>query len=110
MAKRMPAKVARAVLDRAGGVCEANLFPMCSGRAEHIHHRQYRSRGGEHTVENCAVICHVCHEWIHANPKESAALGWSVHACENPAVEPVAYRGRMVLLLGNGGIEIVEEE
>ena len=82
--KKMPEAVARVVGDRAAGRCEAMVFPVCTGGAEQLHHRQYRSRGGEHTVTNLVFICKACHDWAHAHPKESAEIGLSVHTWQEP--------------------------
>ena len=38
--KRMPEAVARVVVERAAGRCEAMVFPVCTGGAEQLHHRQ----------------------------------------------------------------------
>lgn len=71
--KKMPEAVAGVVVDRAAGRCEAMVFPVCSGGAEQLHHRQYRSRGGEHTVTNLVFICKACHETGCMPTRESRA-------------------------------------
>lgn len=49
----IPKKVREAVLTRAGGRCEG-----CGKSAPlELHHRRFRSRGGEHTVENIVGLC-----------------------------------------------------
>lgn len=84
---------------RSGGICEG-----CSARpATDIHHRQYRSRGGSHALDN---LLHLCggeagmaggnHSGCHgkAHTKAGHELGWSVHSWDDPAHVPVNYRGR----------------
>ena len=109
--KKMPVEVARVVGDRAGGRCEAMVFPVCTGGAEQLHHRQYRSRGGEHTVTNLVFICKACHDCVHAHPRESAEIGLSVHSGQEPGDVPVHYRGRPAVLDDAGGVtySIMEE-
>jgi 5-methylcytosine-specific restriction endonuclease McrA len=62
------------VLKRAVNRCEARL-PRCSGEATHVHHVLRRSQGGTNEPDNLLAVCFLCHEWIHANPKEAAAAG-----------------------------------
>lgn len=103
--KRIPPRVADIVATRAAGNCEAMNFPSCNGRAEHLHHRQLRSQGGGHDVVNLIHVCHLCHEWIHKNPKKAYELGWLVRSVHEPSVTPVAYRGRLFLLDKEGGVQ-----
>lgn len=93
--KRMPHDVAMAVIDRAGGVCECMHPGSCTGAAEHLHHRQMRSQGGEHTVENLGAICAADHRFIHEHPAWAYEHGWLVHGWEEPRFPPAFYRGRM---------------
>lgn len=30
-----------------------------------VHHRLYRSRGGDDVASNCVWVCHACHRAIH---------------------------------------------
>lgn len=99
MAKtRFPKVVAESVLHRASGICEALIGSGCEGSGQHIHHRKLRSRGGEDTAENCVSICHVCHDWIHANVAESTKLGWIVQSWADPAHQPVRIQGAWLRL------------
>ena len=93
--KRMPTAVASAVLDRADGMCEALVAGVCVGTADQIHHRQMRSQGGAHSVENCGAVCHACHTYFHRNPAWAYEAGWLVHGWDTPTWPPVYYRGRM---------------
>jgi hypothetical protein len=60
----------RGALRRAGGRCET-----CDGAGPlHVHHRTYRSRGGE-KVDDLVVLCEDCHLAVHTRggshrPKE----------------------------------------
>ena len=67
----------REVFRRAGGCCEVGVDPRCSGMCEQVHHRA--GRGGEdpHRLANLLGCCAFCHAWLHANPEESRARGWS---------------------------------
>ncbi|MDU0478364.1 hypothetical protein QVA66_03810 [Staphylococcus chromogenes] len=77
----------------------------CTARGEHLHHRQLRSQGGRHTVPNLVHICHACHEWIHANPRDAAECGFIVRRGADPAAVAVLRRSRWVLLDDSGGVE-----
>lgn len=71
-----------AVYYRSGGVCEGfqfalatmgeramNVYPFteCRVKAQHVHHRKYRSRGGSNDLKNLLHVCYQCHSWIHRN-------------------------------------------
>ena len=87
MSGTFPARVVRLLEQRSDGACEG-----CGrwGVPLEKHHRKFKSRGGEHTVENGVMLCgwgnHTgCHGRAHsANPPE----GWAVHRWENPADLP----------------------
>ena len=64
-------KARKVVLKRSDGRCEARL-PVCQGWAHHVHHILRRSQGGKHEESNLLSVCTRCHDYIHANPKESA--------------------------------------
>lgn len=55
-------KVKRAALDRAKGTCEAAGCdsPLVAGRF-HFDHIIPDALGGEPTLDNCAVLCFLCH-------------------------------------------------
>lgn len=107
MAKRMPAKVANAILERAGGQCEAWISGVCNTRSEHIHHRKLRSGGGLHTPANGLSICHLCHDHVHRNPKEAMEHGWIVSRyVDDPASVPVSRWGHMTLLDDDGTVTL----
>lgn len=113
--KRMPRTVYRAVFERAEDMagwpaCEALIPGVCGGVAEHWHHRQLRSQGGEHVVVNGIGICSDCHTYIHGHPAESYRNGWIVHPYDYPEDEPVLRRGRLVLLHEDGTMTEVEKE
>lgn len=49
----IPRKAREAVMARSGGMCE-----HCGKkRATQIHHRRYRSRGGDHRLSNLLAVC-----------------------------------------------------
>lgn len=65
----------REVYDRAGGTCEAGAAPDCTWRCEQIHHIGGRGGPHPHRLYNLLGVCHRCHDWIHANPREATRLG-----------------------------------
>lgn len=73
--RRMPGVVVEAVIARSGGRCEGQVADVCTGRAQHLHHRVRRSQGGPHTVENIVHLCEACHTWAHGNVTEARVLG-----------------------------------
>lgn len=74
-----------AVASRSWGVCEG-----CGGEAVAMHHRLYRSRGGEDTVANLLHVCVACHLVAHTIVGEH--LGWSVKTGNDPAEVPIFHR------------------
>lgn len=75
-AQSVPPATAAALAVRSGGICE-----ICHRHpATDKHHRQYRSRGGLHTIENLLHICGPgnvfgCHGDAHGpNPLEGVSI------------------------------------
>lgn len=102
----IPRVVVEAVLGRSGGNCEAMVKgARCTMRAEHLHHRQLRSQGGGHTVENLVYVCHRCHDWVHKHPSQAMKLGLIVSGRADPGRVKVNRRGRWVILTGSGECE-----
>ena len=103
---RIPREVAEIVAERAQGMCEI-MDPQtgCNGRAEHMHHRQLRSQGGEHTVENLVHVCSACHHWLHMHPAIAYTNGWLVKSTRDPECEPFLRRGGAVFLFEDGEME-----
>lgn len=59
-------------------ICQANT-PACPPgvhRAAHRHHVRLRSQGGGNEASNLIDVCASAHDWIHANPREAAELGF----------------------------------
>jgi 5-methylcytosine-specific restriction endonuclease McrA len=88
----IPAKTRRLVALRSDDVCEG----CGKAQATEIHHRQFRSRGGDNSLENLWHVCgwgnHTgCHGTAHS--AEGHELGWSVNSWDNPRDVPVLYRG-----------------
>ena len=102
---RIPKDIAEVVRDRADGACEMLLHPHCVGMAQQMHHRQMRSQGGEHTVENLIHICAACHHYAHMHPAISYTHGYLVKSHGDPAEVPVTYRGQPVILTADGQVE-----
>jgi hypothetical protein len=59
--KTLPASVRRAVLAR-DPEC---VVDICSAPTSDVHHRKWRSDGGEHSVHNCHGLCKWCHYLVH---------------------------------------------
>lgn len=86
---------------RAGDRCEACGHPL-RGRAER-HHRQRRRDGGDR-LANLLLLSPECHAWVTTHPDEARRRGLIVSAYEDdPAAVPVLHRGRVWVLLGDGG-------
>jgi len=59
--RAMPTSVRRAVLARD----QECVVDSCSAAASQIHHVEWRSRGGKHSVHNCRGVCDWCHHLVH---------------------------------------------
>jgi hypothetical protein len=57
----MPIALRRAVVAR-DSECTVDI---CSAATEEIHHIEWRSDGGEHSVHNCVGLCGWCHDLVH---------------------------------------------
>ena len=62
----------------------------CGGRNEVVHEKLTRARGGSITdPDNCVVLCHPCHAWIHAHPRQATEGGWLLgRFSQNTPVKP----------------------
>jgi hypothetical protein len=52
----------------ADEICESatdEFISICTGRATHVHHRKYISRGGTNAENNLADLCSNHHRWTH---------------------------------------------
>lgn len=98
----VPEGVRMAVRARSGGVCEA----CHAAPATDQHHRQYRSRGGWHLIENLLDLCgrgntSGCHGDAHRGRLEGASI--SAHEQRPIADVPfVDARGQSWLLNTDG--------
>jgi 5-methylcytosine-specific restriction endonuclease McrA len=92
------------VKERSFGLCE-----ICGAKqATEIHHRLHRSHGGQDTVQNLLHVCgwgnHTgCHGSAHSHT-DRYTNGWAVRTGNDPALRPVLYRGRLMILTQEGGI------
>jgi hypothetical protein len=59
--KSMPTAIRRAVLARDPGC----VVDICSAPTSDVHHVEWRSDGGVHSVHNCRGVCKSCHFLIH---------------------------------------------
>ena len=44
--------------------------------ARNIHHILPRSLGGSDLIKNLFLLCWICHDWVHDNPKEAREKGF----------------------------------
>lgn len=72
--RAMQAVVAR----RSQGRCEVRIYSLCTGFAQHTHHRKLRTQGGTNDIENLVNTCNACHTHIHSNKKWAYEQGWLV--------------------------------
>lgn len=85
------------------------VVPMCEfcgrRRLEEMHHRKYRSQGGEWSPSNIIGLCWQCHKKATVTPSWAYALGLSVVASGDAADTPVCvwYNEKPVLLDDSGG-------
>ncbi len=70
------------VEDRSGGWCEFRIRPVCTGEAQHIHHRQ--TGHANHHPDALAHICFACHTAAHLDP-DRYEKGWLVKHPADPA-------------------------
>ncbi|WP_151530557.1 MULTISPECIES: HNH endonuclease [Corynebacterium] len=75
--------------------------PACVWEGRHLHHRQLRSQGGDHTTENLVLLCHACHDWAHKHPALARERGVIVRATQDPAEAPIKYQNGGYTLLGD---------
>ncbi len=59
--KTMPIAVRRAVLARD----QECVVDVCSAPTREVHHDEWRSRGGKHSIHNCHGLCGWCHDLVH---------------------------------------------
>jgi hypothetical protein len=65
-----------AVRARSGGWCEAYCSSECDMVGCDAHEIRPRAQGGDCTnPAECLWVCRRCHDWIHAHPSLSYALG-----------------------------------
>lgn len=93
-----------AVSRRSSGICEG-----CGEEAQQMHHRQYRSRGGQDVPENLLHLCQKCHGTAHAGDV-GVRLGWAVHSWAVPENIPVHLHDGWYLLSGATRIPIRADE
>lgn len=92
------------VKERSAGVCE-----ICGvRRAQQTHHRLHRSHGTLDTVQNLIRVCGTgnhtgCHGAAHS-ASNRYANGWAVRSGFDPALTPMLYRGRLMVLTADGGL------
>ena len=92
-------------LDTVNPVCE-----FCGKRGlEEMHHRKYRSQGGEWCPSNILGLCWQCHKQATLNPQWAFHLGISVRGTDQPQDVSVAvwYNEQQIFLDQHGGYRTV---
>lgn len=109
--KPTPAESRRAftlVAERSFGLCEG-----CGKRAAtQMHHRLFKSRGGQDFVVNLLHLCGSgnmlgCHGAAHMGGSAAEDIGWAIRSGGSPADVQVVYRGQRVYLTADGGLKEV---
>jgi hypothetical protein len=71
-----------------------------------MHHRRNRSQGGQWNPANILHLCVACHTTITEHPALAVRNGWSIQGTTSvPSEAPVRYRGDVVRLSDDGGLE-----
>lgn len=83
------AKSRRLVMERANGKCEVI---GCGLPGVHVHHRRFRSQGGNHDLSNLALLCEEHHERSHNDRDWGIAQGLVVPRSAE-VQEPERYDG-----------------
>lgn len=88
------------------------IIPMCEfcgkRRLEEMHHRKFRSQGGEWTPSNIIGLCWQCHKQATIAPAWAYSLGLSVSGNGSCAESPVCvwYNEGPVVLDDSGGYSV----
>lgn len=92
---------------RARGWCERCGADLNATGME-AHHRQLRSQGGGHGLENLLALCPDCHRRCHSYPVEARANGWIVPSGGDPGARAVLlFDGRTVRLTDEGNYDVI---
>lgn len=109
---RIPTRVRIALAVRSGGKCEI-AAPGCTGQATEASHRVKVGAGGRkgqaavghHVLSNLLHVDRHCHaQHLHAEPAAAYAAGWMLREHQDPAAEPVTYRGEPRWLAEDGSV------
>jgi len=92
----------RFVWRRAGEWCEIRVAGVCAGAATDWQHRRNRSQQGTWAASNGLALCRPCHRYVHENPAEAMASGWTVPSWKDPASTPVLLFDGFVILGDDG--------
>jgi hypothetical protein len=101
----------RLVLERDAHRC---TFPGCEQRAEQIHHRQPRARGGSASgirsfgLANLVSLCSEHHAVIESDRALAYTYGWLVHREHDPESVPFLGTHGWVYLLADGSFRRAE--
>lgn len=103
-------KVRAMIVERENGLCALHHAHI----GEQIHHRRPRGQGSSrraatNSVANGLLVCAACHDWIERNRASALAAGWLVQQDAEPTDVPVRYRGVLVMLDNDGGLDYLED-
>lgn len=94
-------KARQDVAARSRGLCE--VCPELHQGSD-WHHRVRKSQGGPWSASNGLWLCRRVHDWVTGNPHGARVKGWGLESHEDPATEPVLYRGEWVVLGDDGAV------
>lgn len=105
-------KLREQVLERCQGYCESCGVTLPENFA--LHHRKLKSRGGKDVLSNLIALHHECHNLgrpsAHLDVAWATERGLLVPSWESSVSYPLTLPdGAKVLLLDNGGMEILPE-
>jgi 5-methylcytosine-specific restriction endonuclease McrA len=69
-------KLKAKLLERCQGLCET-CGKVADFRGLQVHHKTFRSHGGKSNLENCTIICAVCHSLYHNINEQSTVKPYS---------------------------------
>lgn len=71
---------------RSHNECEIGIPGVCTGFAEHRHHRKRRGQGGSNRLVNLLHSCGACHRFVHRNPKWALERRYLLNSWDDEAL------------------------
>jgi len=69
-----------ALVTRSGGHCELRASSACTGIGQDAHHLVGRGVGGPDTLENTAMSCRPCNEYVETIGQLAYDRGWKIRS------------------------------